>query len=89
MNDGCQIVFGDERQILRREKSFQQQDSLTVARIAQLDGVLYVQQRDTLSIFQCAGDAQQTVAVGIGLDHSHDAAGSLAARDTQIILKRG
>ena len=82
-------MFGDDGQVFRAEKSFQQQDGLAETRIAQLHRIPYIQQRVSICPGQGFRRPQQAMPVAIRLDHRHDAGGRRgAARHLKIALQR-
>jgi len=73
VNYAGQIISGDDRQVFRAEKSFQQQDGLAETRLAQLYCVPDIQQRETVCRSQRFSRAQQPMPVAVRLDDGHDA----------------
>ncbi len=89
VDDGAQIVFGQQRQFVHGEEAFQQQDGLAKSRFAQGDGIAHIEQREAFRLVQRLRHPQQPVSVGVRLDDRHDAAGCDATRHAQIVLQCG
>jgi len=85
-----EAVFGEGRQFLDSVKAFEHEDGLADAGGAQSDGAVELDQGEAIgAVGQRGGDAQQAVAVGIGLDDAPDARlAGMAAGDGMIVAQR-
>ncbi len=84
-----QIVGRQHRQVGGAEKALQQHDGLDHGAGAQHQGLFNAGHRIGVRIHQGAGDRQQAVAVGVGLDHGDDLAFGGVAFDHGEVVAQG
>ena len=70
VNHAGQPVLGCRAPVERRVASFEQQNGLLPAKFAQRDGVLDFDQGEAIGRFKANSGCEQSVSVGVGLDHS-------------------
>ena len=89
VNAGRQAVLIQQRQILRMEESFQQQDRSFPAALAQQDGLFQIQQGKTIGGAERTPDTVDTMTVGVGFHHRPDTRTRRStANNLQVILQR-
>lgn len=89
MNRRLQVVGRKHRQIIGREEALQQHDGFDHGAGAQHQRLFDTGHRIGIRIHQGAGDRQQSVAIGVGLDHSDDLASRGVALDHSEVVAQG
>ena len=90
MNDRTQTQPTDFGQLIRAEEPFKKHDRVGIALSAQLHGIFQRQHGKRICRTQCAGNAQQTMSVSIGLDDRHHfCLGRSRACHAQVMRQRG
>ena len=71
VDDAGQPVFRQDRQLVRAEKSFQQQNGLVETGLAQRHRLFHIEHGETIGGFKRMGHPQHAMAIAIGFDHGH------------------
>ena len=88
MDGGGQAVLLDDGQVFRLEKTFQQQNRPLPAELAQSDGLVQIEQAETVGLAQAFIHAFDAVTVRVGFDDSpHARVGRMTAGNLEIIGK--
>ncbi len=86
---GRQTILIQQRQILRMEEPFQQQDWSLPAALAQQDGLFQIEQGKTIGGAKRTPDTVDTMTVGVGFHHRPDTRTRRStANNLQVILQR-